>query len=115
MATAPIAKNKSVEKRAAKASPVSQPNSLIRIAPSQKASGPSCGIAKPAILGASQSDNEPCAIVHIIPKPAASSVRQGSRLSMPGTMYNKQSEIKPQRGRIVVAAAASRTGFMQAD
>jgi hypothetical protein len=32
---------------------------------------------------------------------------------MPGTIYNKQSEIKPQRGRIVVAAAARRTGFMQ--
>jgi hypothetical protein len=34
---------------------------------------------------------------------------------MPGTIYNKHREIKPQRGRIVVAAAARRTGFMQAD
>jgi hypothetical protein len=53
------------------------------------------------------------AMVHMMPKPAASSVFHGSRRSIPGSMYSKHMTTKPQRGKASVAAAGSRTGFIQ--
>ena len=111
--SAPMAKNTSVDKRAATASVSSQPKTLISTAPIQKASGASLGMGRPTILGESQSVSEPCAMVHMMPKPAASSVFQGSRRRMPGRMYNRHSATSPQRGRASVAAAGRRTGFIQ--
>src|SRR5690606_18563733 len=78
------------------------------------ASGPSSVIGRPATFGASQSASEPCAIVHMMPKPVASSGFQGSRPIRPGRMYSRHSANSAQRGSASVAEAGSRTGFMQA-
>jgi hypothetical protein len=58
-------------------------SSRIEIAPSQYISGPSAVSALPTRLGSSQSFTSPFAIVHITPKPAASSFFQGSRPKRP--------------------------------
>ena len=113
--TTPMAKNTSTDILAATASVRSQPNNLMSSAPIQKASGASLGMDRPAMLGANQSASDPCAMVHMMPKPAASSVFHGSRRSIPGSMYSKHMTTKPQRGKASVAAAGSRTGFIQSN
>src|SRR3569832_528415 len=90
-----------VESRAASASSSSQPNSLMKAAPIQNASGPSSGMGSPTICGNSQSSRPPRVLVFLLLLPAASSVFHGSRRSRPGQdIEQAQRNQSPARERM---------------
>src|SRR5690606_39671915 len=64
------------------------------------------------MFGISQSADSPRIIVSAMPKPAASSVRHGSRPTKPGTAYSAQTSSRPQRGSLPACNSVTMNGLI---
>src|SRR5690606_18612074 len=80
----------------------------IRAARRKGRGPPSSSTHMPATFGISQSRGPPRAMVSAMPKPVASSTRQGSRPMKPGRTYRAQSRSSAQRGSLRACSRVTR-------